>query len=103
MIGNALGDGKPKDNTTDPKTETFAEKYRRELKKDMEDLGAEDELDLGLDDDLDLDGGDTIDLDALMGDDDEEVDPLEALMGGDDEEEPEEQQEKAEEPIPQDS
>ena len=23
MIGNALGDGKPKDNTTDPKSETF--------------------------------------------------------------------------------
>jgi len=43
MIGNALGDGKPKDNSTDTKTETFAEKYRKELKKDIDDLGDEEE------------------------------------------------------------
>ena len=100
MIGNALGDGKPKDNTTDPKSETFAEKYRRELKKDMDDLGADEEGDIDFDlndDDLlpeDLeDGGDMIDLDALMGDDDEDEEgnkegniDLDALLGEDEEE-----------------
>lgn len=44
MIGNALGDGsKPKDNSTDSSQETFTEKYRRELKKDVNDLGLDDE------------------------------------------------------------
>ena len=44
MLGNALGDGKPKDNSTnDASQETFAEKYRRELKKDIDDLGLDDE------------------------------------------------------------
>lgn len=42
--GNALADGsKPKDNSTDTSQETFAEKYRRELKKDLNDLGLDDE------------------------------------------------------------
>lgn len=35
MIGNALGDGKPKNNTENPQTETFQEKYRKQLKKDI--------------------------------------------------------------------
>ena len=44
--GNALGDGsKPKDsNSTEEKGfETFQEKYRRELKKDLDDLGFDDD------------------------------------------------------------
>ena len=44
--GNALGDGsKPKDNnsTEEKGFETFQEKYRRELKKDIDDLGFDEE------------------------------------------------------------
>jgi len=29
MIGNALGDGKPKNTTETPEAETFQEKYRK--------------------------------------------------------------------------
>lgn len=43
MIGNALGDGKPKNNTDTPQSETFQEKYRKELKKDIDELGLDDE------------------------------------------------------------
>lgn len=95
MIGNALGDGKPKDNTTDPKTETFKEKYERELRKDMDDLGLED-IDIDIDpedlENLELRDEDLIDdvlnLDDLLGgDDDEEDDLLDKLIGGDDEDE----------------
>jgi len=80
MIGNALGDGKPKDNTTDPKSETFAEKYKRELKKDLDDLGLDEEGD-DYNENLELKDEDFIDhdedlLDKLMGDDDDEVDLL---------------------------
>lgn len=38
MIGNALGDGKPKDNTTEPENETFQQKYRKTLKKDLSEI-----------------------------------------------------------------
>jgi hypothetical protein len=37
MIGNALGDGKPKNTTENPQVETFQEKYRKQLKKDIDD------------------------------------------------------------------
>jgi hypothetical protein len=43
MIGNALGDGKPKDNTTEPENETFQQKYRKTLKKDLTEI--ENEID----------------------------------------------------------
>ena len=41
--GNALGSGEPKANSTEEAQETFADKYRKELKKDVDDLGAEEE------------------------------------------------------------
>ena len=53
VMGNALGDGKPKDNRTESEPETFQQKYRKELKKDLEDLGLEDE-----DEDETTEGGD---------------------------------------------
>jgi len=47
MIGNALGDGKPKeganDTRNDDQPETFADKYRKELKKDVDELGLDEE------------------------------------------------------------
>lgn len=43
MIGNALGDGKPKNDTKDEGPKTFQEKYRSELKKDLDDLGLDDD------------------------------------------------------------
>lgn len=43
MIGNALGDGRPKDNKTEEVYESFSQKYRKELKKDLKDFEAEDE------------------------------------------------------------
>lgn len=44
MIGNALGDGKPKDvNSTEEVYESFSQKYRKELKKDLIDEDFEDE------------------------------------------------------------
>jgi len=74
--GNALGDGKPKDNTTDPRQESFAEKYRKELAKDIDDLGAEDtEL---TEEDLATEG--TFDIDSILGaseDDEEEPEKVE--------------------------
>jgi len=42
MLGNALGDGSKK-NTTETKEESFAEKYRRELAKDLDDLVKEED------------------------------------------------------------
>jgi len=47
--GNALGDGKPKNDTKDASQETFADKYRKELKKDIDDLGADEEENEDLD------------------------------------------------------
>ena len=46
MVGNALGDGKPKEDANSTKTEeemSFTEKYRRELKKDHDLDGEEEE------------------------------------------------------------
>lgn len=43
MIGNALGDGSKKNTTTDPKEESFAEKYRRELAKDLDESDKDDD------------------------------------------------------------
>lgn len=43
MIGNALGDGKPKNNTNEEVYETFAQKYRKELKKDISEIEAEED------------------------------------------------------------
>lgn len=46
MIGNALGDGSEKKNRTEePHQETFSEKYRKELKKDVDELGLDDDED----------------------------------------------------------
>ena len=43
--GNALGDGKEKDASgkNETRKESFAEKYQRELRKDVDDLGADDD------------------------------------------------------------
>lgn len=45
VVGNALGDGSASNNTWNDraKTETFAEKYRRELKKDLSEFDDDDE------------------------------------------------------------
>ena len=85
--GLALSDGKDKKNSTeDETTKSFSEKYREELKKDIDDLGLDDE-DMKLLSTEDSDPNDTnvlkdgegdepeqkvIDLDSLMGDDEEE-------------------------------
>jgi len=50
MVGNALGDGSKKDDNSTSgsaraRVETFAEKYRKELKKDLDDLGLDEEED----------------------------------------------------------
>ena len=50
MVGNALGDGSKKDDNSTSgraRTETFAEKYRKELKKDIDELGLDDEEESG--------------------------------------------------------
>lgn len=76
--GNALGDNSKK-NTTDgdkKQQESFAEKYRRELKKDIDDLGADEEEigDLGEEDTKEEEegAGKSINLDDLMNDDEDE-------------------------------
>lgn len=45
MVGNALGDGSKKDDnsTNSKRQETFQEKYRRELKKDLDEIDKDDE------------------------------------------------------------
>jgi hypothetical protein len=45
--GNALGDGKPKNDTEAPKERSWQEKYRDELKKDVDDLGMDEEDTVG--------------------------------------------------------
>jgi len=41
--GNALADNSKKNETKDPSEESFTEKYRKELKKDLDDLGLDDD------------------------------------------------------------
>lgn len=43
VIGNALGDGKPREgrNTTEEKFESFADKYKKELRKDLDEIEAD--------------------------------------------------------------
>jgi hypothetical protein len=46
MIGNALGDGKPKDENgtaSEDRPESFTEKYRKQLRKDVDELLEEDD------------------------------------------------------------
>jgi translocation protein SEC62 len=45
MVGNALGDGKPKESANNTKEEelTFQQKYRKELTKDLSDFDGEEE------------------------------------------------------------
>lgn len=73
MVGNALGDGSAKkdDNSTDTKkTETFQEKYRRELKKDLDEIDKDDEEeDVTIEEEVteSTEGGDDVlDLDDLI-------------------------------------
>ncbi len=97
--GNALGDGKPKDvnGTKDTSQETFAEKYRRELKKDYDDIGLDDEDEL---DSNKTEGADTAADNEEIDKEKSEADLLESLMGDDDEEEENaEATEKKEEPV----
>ena len=71
MIGNALGDGTPKNTTDTPAEKSFQEKYREELKKDLDDLGAEDlETEDG---DLDLDESEPVGEQVNFDDDEEFV------------------------------
>ena len=42
MLGNALGYGSKK-NTTETKEDSFSEKYRRELAKDLDELVKDDD------------------------------------------------------------
>lgn len=77
--GNALGDGSSKKNTTEEKkTETFQEKYRRELAKDLDDLGADDEEEekdgevAGLGEEDSAPGEKALNLDDLMNDEEDE-------------------------------
>jgi hypothetical protein len=41
--GNALGDGSKKDDKEEKREMTWQEKYRSELKKDVDDLGKDEE------------------------------------------------------------
>jgi len=43
VVGNALGDGKPKNNSTEEEFESFSQKYRKELKKDLSEFENEEE------------------------------------------------------------
>lgn len=44
VVGNALGDGSTNNTWNDrARTETFAEKYRKELKKDLSEIDVDDE------------------------------------------------------------
>ena len=79
--GNALGDGKPKDNTTDTRQETFAEKTRRNLDKvkDVDDLEQE-ETELTEEDLATTEEDAPFDIDAILGaseDDEEEPEKVE--------------------------
>jgi len=74
--GNALGDGKPKNSTTDEQNETFQQKYRKELKKDLEDIENEDieeETTEGEEADSESEGGETVIEVELDGDGEEFV------------------------------
>jgi hypothetical protein len=52
MLGNALGDGKPKNDTETPEEKSFQQKYREELKKDVDFEGEDDDdNDVGENDD----------------------------------------------------
>lgn len=75
--GNALGDNSKKNTTDDKKQESFQEKYRRELKKDLDDLGADEEdaegEPEGLGEEKEEEGaGKSINLDDLMNDEEDE-------------------------------
>jgi len=48
MLGNALGDGKPKNDTETPEEKSFQQKYREELKKDINFDGDDDDDDTGV-------------------------------------------------------
>merc|ERR1712046_35469 len=75
--GNALGDGKPKDNTTETRQETFAEKTRRNLDKvkDVDDLEQE-ETELTEEDLATSEEDAPFDIDAILGaSEDEEEEP----------------------------
>ena len=93
--GNALGDSSSKNETEGDKKkeESFHEKYRRELKKDFDDLIAEDE-----EEDEDLNATSTNGTAGLSGESENEDDGptinLEDLMN--EEEEPEEEAPAAE-------
>lgn len=48
MVGNALGDGKPKEDVNGTKSEenlSFSDKYRKELKKDLSEIDIDEEED----------------------------------------------------------
>ena len=84
--GLALSDGKDKKNSTEEETsKSFSEKYREELKKDIDDLGLDDE-DLALLKTDDSDPSDTNELKEGEGEPEQKVVDLDALMGDDDEE-----------------
>lgn len=51
MLGNALGDGKPKNDTETPEEKSFQQKYREELKKDINFDGDDDDDDTGVGED----------------------------------------------------
>jgi len=84
--GLALSDGKDKKNSTEaPEEKSFSQKYREQLKKDMDDLDLdEDEMALFADND----NNSTATNSTVMGESEEDADDiLDKLMGGDDEEE----------------
>lgn len=83
--GNALGDGKEKEETpgkNETRKESFAEKYRRELRKDVDDLGLDgDETE----DNLET-TGETDEADGATADGEEDAEPEKEETYDDDEE-----------------
>ena len=89
MIGNALGDGSEKKNKTEEKVEkSFQEKYREELKKDVDNLGLDDDFgpDAVDDEATETGGDDSSAADAEKEKDDSEVKAEEVEINGDEEE-----------------
>lgn len=84
--GLALSDGKDKKNSTEQEQQkSFSEKYREQLKKDIDELDIEDE---NLFADLTSDGNSTAKEPSVLGESEPDAqDLLDSLMGGDDEEE----------------
>ena len=84
MLGNALGDSSKKNTTFNQRTESFTEKYKKQLAKDLDEIeNDEDENSNSTEAASEDPTGESINLDDLMNADDEEEEEEAAAKGSD--------------------